>query len=37
MLEVKPILINPSCLIRGSKIKAIYKDLLFLDKMPVFG
>jgi len=37
MLELKPILVNPSLLIRGSKIKAKYKDLLLLIKDPVFG
>jgi hypothetical protein len=37
MPEAKPIPVNPSLLIRGSKIKAKYKDLLLLDKVPVFG
>ena len=37
MLEVKLISINPSFLIRGSKIKAKYKALLLLFKAPVFG
>jgi len=37
MPELKPIPVNPSFLILGSKIKAKYKDLLLLDKDPVFG
>ena len=36
MLEVKLISINPSFLIRGSKIKAKYKALLLLFKPLVF-
>ena len=37
MPEVKPILVNPSLLIQGSKIKAKYKALLLLFKTPVLG
>ena len=37
MLKVRLIPINPSFLIRGSKIKAKYKALLLLFKAPVFG
>ena len=36
MPEDRPILLNPSFLIRGSKIKAKYKALLLLFKLPYF-
>ena len=37
MPKDRPILLNPSFLIRGSKIKAKYKALLLLFKLPCFG
>ena len=37
MPEVRPILVNPSRLIRGSRIKLKYKALLLLVIEPVFG